>query len=336
MIDKDLLDFAISRYEIPLETLSSLTGGHFTQVYEFTRDGQVYVLRITPPDEQLDQQAARVILDWMAFLSEAGAAVPRPVPSKEGRLIETCPVDGGEAVLTVFKKAPGILAEALPFDRWDRGLFRALGAAAGRLHALARRCPPDLAARFPEWNQAQNCYHPQETLGPGEEAVLAARADVIGRLRYLPHDPSGWGLIHADLHGGNLLVEPDRRLFTILDFDDSCQGWFGMDIAMNILDMAVLYPGEDKDAFIQRFLERYLAGYLSESPLSPFWAAQIPRFLKLLETGLYIQVHDLYDPQDTTSWVGRYMQGRKRRIAAGKPFVEIDFVKLVHTLQSNL
>ena len=42
--------------------------------------------------------------------------------------------------------------------------------------------------------------------------------------------------------------------------------------------------------------------YGSEKPLDAFWVAQLPRFLKLLEIGVYAEVYPYYDPADTTSW----------------------------------
>jgi hypothetical protein len=94
-----------------------------------------------------------------------------------------------------------------------------------------------------------------------------------------------------------------------------------MDIAMNLFDLVVLYPGADKDEFAGRFLADYLKGYLAENLLDPFWLRQLPHFLKLLEIGIYAQVYRFYDPADQSSWVGKFMTDRKARLEHDIPYL---------------
>jgi Ser/Thr protein kinase RdoA (MazF antagonist) len=325
------IEKAARRYGVSAADLTPMVGGHVTYVCSFTRDGKDCVLRITPPNEEIDLPAMRAILPWMRFLAEGGASVAAPVLSQNGHLIELIEQDGQMYIAVAFERAPGIRAEELTFDQWNDALFERLGQTAGKMHALAKSYTPTGAdLKRPEWNAAGNCYHPPEALPPSEAIAAEKQARLFEVVQTLPKDEDSYGMIHADLHGGNFFVDVDTSTITIFDFDDCAYGWFVMDIAMSVFDMLVLYPGPDREVFIERFLQSYLKGYRTENTINVFWLGQLPYFLKLLEIGVYTQVYAYHDPTDTESWVGRFMANRKYRIEHDVPYIDIDFA---HVLQ---
>jgi Ser/Thr protein kinase RdoA (MazF antagonist) len=320
------IDEAAKRYGVPAADLAPMVGGHVTHVYSFTKDGKDYVLRITPPNEEINLPAMRAILPWMHFLAEGGASVAAPVFSQNGNLIELIEQDGQTYIAVAFEKAPGIRGEELTFDQWNDALFERLGQTAGKMHTLAKVYAPSSAdLRRPEWNAATNCYHPHEEPPPSEAIVAEKQARLYEYVQTLPKDKDDYGMIHADLHGGNFFVDVATNTVTVFDFDDCAYGWFAMDIAMSVFDMLVLYPGTDREAFTVRFLQSYLKGYRAENMLDVFWLSQLPYFLKLLEIGVYAQVRAYHDPADTVSWVGKFMANRKYRIEHDVPYIDIDF-----------
>ena len=324
------VDVAARRYGIPATDLTPMVGGHVTHVYSFTRDGKDYVLRITPPNEEIDLPAMRAILPWMHFLAEGGAAVAAPVLSQNGTLIELIEQDGQTYIAVAFERAPGIRGEELTFDRWNDALFVRLGQTAGKMHALAKLYTPSNAdLKRPEWDAATNCYHPSEEWPPSEAIVAKKQVRLFEVVQALPKDKDSYGMIHADLHGGNFFVDVATNTITVFDFDDCAYGWFAMDIAMSVFDMLVLYPGPDYGTFATRFLRSYLKGYQAENTINAFWLGQLPHFLKLLEIGVYAQVYAYHDPADTESWVGKFMANRKYRIEHDVPYVDLDFKKLL-------
>jgi len=178
----------------------------------------------------------------------------------------------------------------------------------------------------PHWDQAGNCFNPPETI---RDAVLAQRrAEALAAVQALPRDPSAYGLIHTDLHGGNFMLDVQDGRVTLLDFDDCAYGWYAMDIAMCLHDFCVLAPQPDKNAYAAHFLPNFLRGYLAFYPLEPIWIERLPLFLKLVETGIFAQVAEFAPSEPPDSWVGRFMQGRVERIARGAPFVEVDFAHI--------
>ena len=125
--------------------------------------------------------------------------------------------------------------------------------------------------------------------------------------------------------------DPAKRI-TLFDFDDCCYGWFVMDIAMPLMDFLVLYPGIERERVAVRFLSSFLRGYLPQHPLDADWLQQLPVFLKLLESGLYYQVHAFAKSFPPDSWVGKFMAGRRECIENGMPFVELDIPAIIASL----
>ncbi len=327
-MDASILSQAAERYGVRPDQLKPVHGGHFSAVYEFPYQGRACILRITPPNEHIGLPSLQSILAWMDFLADRGAPVTRPLASLQGHRIE-CLERCETYLAAAFEHAPGILAEDLPFEQWTPALYQALGRAAGQIHAAARAYSPAPGLRpLPTWERGSSYYRSGQPAGRAHKAVLLAHQKALAAVRALPRDPAAYGLIHADFHAANFFVDRAAGAITLFDFDDCCYGWFGMDVAMNLFDMLVLYPGQDKEVFALRFMRSYLAGYRDQQALDPFWLAQLPHFLKLLETSIYLEVQAGYDPSDHESWVGRFMQGRERRIEHHCPYVDLHFETL--------
>jgi Ser/Thr protein kinase RdoA (MazF antagonist) len=321
-----VLEQAARLYGIQPSDLQSLTGGHFSYVFEFIQNGKERVLRITPPNQDVDLLSINAILAWMDYLGKHGAAVTRPVPSSSGNLIEVITLDSDQFLCVVYEKVHGELAETLSFDQWNSQLFEDLGRAVGRMHALAKRYRPiDAALTRPEWDQIGNCFNPINRLDSSQADILKRKTEMIGFIQALPKHPGDYGLIHSDLHLGNIMVDLPANRVTILDFDDCCQGWYAMDIAMTLFDILVVYPVADKPRFAKQFLEEYLIGYRQETDLSQFSIESLPHFLKLLEIGTYTQVYRSYASDQADAWIEKFMVGRRERIGQGIPYVELDF-----------
>lgn len=323
-----ILELATRLYGIRPSDLQSLPGGHFSHVYEATKEGQDLVLRITPPNQEIDLLSTKAILAWMDHLARHGAAVTRPVPSQEGNLIEIVTIDSDLYVCVVYEKAQGALAETLSFDQWQGQLFENLGRAIGRIHSLAKRYrPADAALIRPDWDHIGNCFNPGDELDPSQASILTRKNEILQLIQALPRQPGDYGLIHADLHLGNFLVDLPSSVVTILDFDDCCQGWYAMDIAMTLFDMLVVYPVADKACFADQFLADYLKGYRQETDLSSFSIANLPHFLKLVEIGIYTQVYRSYAAGQMDEWITKFMADRSEGIEQGFAYVDLNFGK---------
>jgi streptomycin 6-kinase len=154
----------------------SLGGGFVALVCEATRDGEPVVLKVNPRGHrdaaQLAGEAAA-----LAFWAPTGA-VPSVFDSR----------DGGLTIL-LERLVPGTVLERTSID-WDDRLAL-LGALAARLHE--HKPPADLGVSMSDfardWREA--LAGEPELLGELDELIAPAEDDV---------------LVHADLHGGNVLL----------------------------------------------------------------------------------------------------------------------------------
>jgi Ser/Thr protein kinase RdoA (MazF antagonist) len=319
-----VLNLAAQRYGTTAKALTAMPGGHVTHVYEFAREDKRFVLRVTPPNDEIDVPAMEAILAWMYHLSTNGVSVAGPLPSEQGKLVEQIEQEDGEYVVVALEKAKGVLAEELAAGQWTGELYRSLGQTVGKMHALSMDyVAPERTPRRPDWDQIGNCFNPVAVLDESQATIAAKKADILRTIRTLPKDRDSYGLAHLDLHFGNFYVDVASDTITLFDFDDCAYGWYMMDVAMPLFDVLVLCPDADKEAFAAHFLNHYLRGYIAAKHLSAFWLGQLPHFLKLVEIGVYTQVYRAYNPQDADSWIGRFMAGRRERIEHDVPYVNL-------------
>ncbi len=267
---------------IPVEQIASLfslkpsqlapaSGGHFSWVYEFFRDGQACILRITPPNSDVDLQAMRSILEWLAFLSSQGGPAPVPVRSQNNNLIEVVHLQGQTYIAVAFQKAPGILAEDMSPEEWSDELFHALGQTVGKCHKIAQKYIPPIEYRRPEWYEGDSCFNPRASLIHADPIILEKRLKTLSVIQQLPKNLESYGLAHLDLHFGNFFIDIDNLKISLFDFDDCAYGWYIMDIAMLLFDVLVLYKGKDTKEFGEKFVVNLLRGYYSQMPENVFW-----------------------------------------------------------------
>jgi Ser/Thr protein kinase RdoA (MazF antagonist) len=318
------LNIAASLYGISESELQPLRGGHFAQVYGFQRDGKKFVLRLTPPNDDVDVAAQRSILAWMAYLAGHGAFVPEPLPSQNGNLVEDIPSPEGEWLAVASTRAEGILSEEIPLEQWDDVQFQMLGRSIGKIHAIARAYAPSKEVSYPEWEIGGNMFNHQIK---DELWLKEKQSRVLEQIHALPRPADAYGLVHCDLHFGNFFVDVHRQTVTLIDFDDCAYGWFVMDIAVLLFDVLVLYPGTDRDEYGLNFLRSFLSGYLAENRLSIFWIEQLPLFLKLLEINIYDMVAKFY-PDEAGEWSAKFMPGRKERLENDMPYMNLDYSAL--------
>jgi len=321
MIDNAVIMEACARFEAEPASVHPLAGGTSTAVFGCRAAGRDCVLRILP-GEQVELLSAT--LSWLDFLSQREAPVARPLRSLSSKLVEPLEAGEGGFVAHLLEKAPGVLAENLPAETWNEGLFEAIGRATGRFHALSEQYRPSAGdPRRPTWQGENEAFHSGDYHRALPAALQALNLRLSAEMLALPCGSEDFGLVHGDLHFANFFVDHER--ITIFDFDDSCYGWYALDAAMILFDVLVLYPGEDKEAFAQRFLRAFLRGYRSQRPFSTFWLQQMPLLLKIQELWIFALLLPEEQDWEPGSWPAKFMPGRRARLEAGQPYVNVDF-----------
>jgi Ser/Thr protein kinase RdoA (MazF antagonist) len=229
----------------PVDTAAALAlwreteGGRATLInlsenHTFRVDGGAapVILRLHRPGYQT-RQAIESELAWLAAIGrDAALPVPRPLPGRDGRLLQE-PAPDRFAVL--FAMEPG--TEPAP-DGDLVPLFRTLGDFAARAHSHVEAWQPPAGFIRPVWD-ASAILNADGLWSDWRVAphVSGAARTTLDRLEQRLRDDLAaygtgagrFGLIHADMRLANLLVDGDR--VTLIDFDDCGFGWFMYDFA---------------------------------------------------------------------------------------------------------
>ena len=247
------------------------------------RDGGAYVLRLHRPGyhtlDELDSEHA-----WIRALDEAGVKVPKPVVARDGRNYVPVTVAGtgeprfaGMVRWTEGRLLAEVLAESGD-QRTVEGYFGQLGTLTAAMHNQASTWQPPphftrhhldadgLMGDAPHWGPFwEHC-----SLSAAERTLLLdTRARMHAWLARLGKEASGYSLIHADMHPGNILVDGER--LTVIDFDDAGFGWHHYDIAV----VLTYWQSKPNAAAIDR---AFLDGYRALRPLPDADLAAIQRF----------------------------------------------------------
>jgi len=242
---------------------------------------------------------------WTAALDEVGITAPVGLRARDGAYyVEVAIPERGErrlAGLTRWTEG-ALLVDILgeePDAAARRGWFFRLGLLLARLHdqAGAWPAPPTftrhrldsdgLVGERPFWGPFWD--HPTMSADQ-RQLILATRETIRAALGRIGTDPSGFGLIHADLHPHNVIVSGED--LGAIDFDDSGFGWHLYDIAV-----ALVHRENDPDFAAVR--DALLAGYRSQRALGAEAEALLPMFTlirRLAQIGWVQQRPELAGP----------------------------------------
>jgi Ser/Thr protein kinase RdoA (MazF antagonist) len=205
--------------------------------------------------------------------------VPQPIAGVDGELLQRI----GSRTAVLFAFVSGIE----PSETQDLlALFGVLGRYAATLHRTAAAwAPPQGFARpvldaaaildrdgiWGDWQKA-----------PGVEGALLQELEILeARLRTSTQSygrtADRFGLIHADMRLGNLLVDGD--LVALLDFDDCGFGWFVYDLAASL---SFIETRDDVGGLIAA----WVAAYTTLRPLQPADLEIIPAMILLRRMAL--------------------------------------------------
>jgi amicoumacin kinase len=313
----EILAAARQRYAIAADQITLLDGFE-SFMFEFTRDGAAYILRLGH-SRRRTPDLIRGEVDWINYLADGGAGVAKAVLSANGQLVELIPDGRNDHFLaTAFTKAPG--GPAWRMGQWDEPLFVNYGRLLGRIHRLSQSYQPaNPAWQRPHWDAPLNLIA-HDTLEADDTLLGQRYRDVLAYLQALPRTPNGYGMIHQDAHGGNFFVDENGRI-TLFDFDDCCYGHFAYDLAM-VLFYAIVNR-DDADTFAPAFWQPFWRGYQQENDLDPAWLAEIHPFMKLREIELYAVLMRDYglEALSDDSWASKYLHGRLPRIEQNQPLI---------------
>ncbi|MET3925700.1 phosphotransferase [Devosia sp. 2618] len=224
-----------------------------------------FVLRVHRPGYQSRASIESELAWLMALRRDTTLPISEPIIGRDGALLQSFETPHGERLAVLFRFAPG--QEPSPHSDLD-DLFRTLGGYAAELHDHVSAWTPPERFERQVW-QAASILDPDGLWGdwriaPGVEnshrLVLEELSDALrGQLKAYGTEADRYGLIHADMRLGNLLVDGDR--VTLIDFDDCGFCWF-------MFDFAAAISFHETHAAVPALRAAWLEGYLAIRPLS--------------------------------------------------------------------
>lgn len=226
--------------------------------------GAEFVLRISAANGH-SAAAQFSEAQWLlALRCETDLLVPAPILNTEGAPVTTIeiPEAAGPRHCVLFSWVPG----EPPTQEISPKVAARIGAFTARLHTHAGRFITPAAFTRPRWDWQHACG-PASNAGSSNNAVAltpAQRALLVAAstrlqvdLQALEVPPDRWGLIHADLHRDNILLQNEQ--VGVIDFDDCGWGYYIHDVA-SVLDSLRRRVVTDLRAY-PAIREAYLAGY---------------------------------------------------------------------------
>lgn len=239
-------------------TLISLSENH---IFRIDGPGEArHILRLHRA-HMLSRTAIASELAWLEALEGGEVPVPRLLRAKDGTAVQELSADRFSALFafeTGSEPSPDI--DLVP-------LFTTLGRYAALLHRQVQDwLQPERFVR-PIWD-AIGLLEPAGLWGDwrkgphveGETLVTLTSLDARLRadLKAYGTDIDRFGLIHADMRLGNLLIDGDK--VTLLDFDDCGFGWF-------LYDLAASLSFHETSPQVPALIRAWIGAYMQVRPL---------------------------------------------------------------------
>ena len=280
------LEQALACYGLTGATVYPLRS-YNNSVYRIERaDQQRFSLRICG-FANMQRRSMEDEMSWLAFVAQHNPRLaPRPIANRQGELVTAIATPAGERLCALFAWVEGheLHQGVTPAD------LRKIGRLVAKLHAIARQFPfPDAASDFRDgYRYDQSLMHSHyswieekhATIGPANVALLHQAIEyVLAQLERIGATPANYGMIHADLNFGNLLVHEEEVY--LIDFEQLGRGHFLYDLVVlwtelreHTTDFASLWQ-----SFVAGYAEVAALPFRSEAELKPFVIATQLNFL---------------------------------------------------------
>jgi amicoumacin kinase len=308
------LDFGVGTNELRL-----IHQNDRNSVYDYRLNNKEFILKIIRASRS-DINLISGELDWIDYLYNNGIRVLRTIPSRRDKLIETIELDGSFFLGFSYEKI-GVSESMMECE-----FVQKLGQVMGRMHKVTKDYEPsDKLFRRPEWFHADWLSCPDKVIHTSQPVIIEKCHEFRERLQALEFNRDSYGLIHDDLHTGNLIISNGE--ITIIDFECCQYKWFIGDIASALLFNIWKEPNKDMELMKQSaidFMENLMIGYNSENKIAACWGEHIPLLLKLREMSLYVSCYSEWDLGKINKDQSLFLY-RKHNIENDVPYIDIDF-----------
>ena len=291
-----LAEEAIKHWDVEVKSINLHLQSENTVFKVEGLDGNTYALRVHRRGyhdlEELNSEHV-----WTSSLSNAGLLVPEAVVTRSGEAYTSVSfLNSSEyRYVGLVKWIEGTILNDLILGLEEEDVsdvYESLGKVVAKFHkaTIAWEKPKDFKRHSfdadgflgskPFWGRF---WEAQNATTREREKLSLIRNNITEILSKLPRDINSFGMIHADLHSQNVLIQ--GKSLSVIDFDDSGFGWYGFDLAVAIWDrLDFTATGCHFDIAYKSLIR----GYLEERPNTKDIIETIPTFL-LMRTLMIIR-----------------------------------------------
>ena len=275
---RELAIKALRVFPIRPQSVTLINHGENATFKVFAADGRHYVLRIHRNDYH-SRAGIEEELSWIESLAKwRQLAVPTPLRSRQGKLLERVqsPSMNEDRFCCLFNWIEGrFIEKSLSAQKlYQLGkLMAGLQKSAIKRKTSRRYWTADgLLGDHPKLGSLTHVSGMKES----QRLILdRLRKETFRRLRFYETSfPERQGLIHADLHFGNLIWQ--KRHFAAIDFDDCGYGFYAYDVVIPLMGVRHLLRDQRKSKLYHAYKESLLEGYTTQMPWDEHDARILP------------------------------------------------------------
>lgn len=290
-----IVDVVTAAYALEQPITCTFIQRGFNDHYLITAGAQHYICRVYLNGKYYIHNITniRFELDLLTFLHRRNVPVAYPLPRYNGDVLGIIPTAAGARAFALFTFAEGQPADEGHLTQQQSSR---LGAVVATFHQVANQ----FSSHHPRYhlNLEYLLIKPlaliQQRGSAEQRAMLSALPPVeelVATVRALPITTDEYGIIHGDLHLGNMHFTADNQA-TLFDFDHCAHGW-------RAYDLAVLRTDVTDDGW-----EAFLESYQAIRPLTVAERRSIPIFVHLRsiwDEGDILAMEPLWHANQSTS-----------------------------------
>lgn len=311
---------SIKKYGVSFEDVKRL-GGFENFIYEYEKDGYEFIIRYVHSHHR-SFELVFAELEFIDYLAKNGANVSTVVHTIDDEMLFKVPAQEGHYFsVCVFTKAKGTYVKK---ENLNADFFEMFGTAVGKLHRLTKSYHP--IHKRHHFYEEDFLEMGQRNLGKDHQFVMERAIEIIAKIKGYDQTIDSYGLIHTDLHFGNMYY--DGETLTIFDWDDASYKHFISDIAIILFyTFAMGKPVEmDLEDRMIDFLIPFVKGYETENHLDLSWYQKLNDYFMLRQVILFIAIYAAGDDLINSPWGQNFINKFESRIAQNTPLIDIERV----------
>jgi Ser/Thr protein kinase RdoA (MazF antagonist) len=297
-------------------------GGFENFIYVYKKSNVEYILRLVHSDHKsYDQVLAEI--EFIDYLARNGASVSTVIHSVNDNIVEKIEINNKSYfTVTSFVRGKGgrVREDLEKLEFWQN-----LGKQIGLLHKLTKTFEPKHKRIV--WEEDTLYQLAPKFLSGKEEVILEKLNERINKISSFSKNIDNYGLIHTDLHIGNMVIDESGNL-TFFDFDDSAYKHFISDIAI-VLFYHFAYGNPSIKIKTEKslwILNNFFKGYKIHNNLPKEELLHLQDFLKLRELTLYTVIIAGGEETIQSKWGQNYINTYRQKIIDDTPFIDLDYI----------